>query len=161
LQALFQSTQHIYEKREGSGAGAGSGSGRPKPDPDPQHRWLHNRESCNGCTKNSVCDIAVHYLQEQTWHTHFKNIQIKILNKGTSFFRCLNKFVGNTDPYLAYWQKWLKLFNCDILEKRRRSATVIYAGRHAPQYDIQYIHFMRRALQDPPLCSSTEYSHIE
>jgi hypothetical protein len=37
LQALFQSAQHIYEKREGSGAGSGSapltngsGSGRPK-----------------------------------------------------------------------------------------------------------------------------------
>jgi hypothetical protein len=33
LQALFQSTQHIYEKREGYGSGHltnGSGSGRPK-----------------------------------------------------------------------------------------------------------------------------------
>jgi hypothetical protein len=35
LQALFQSAQHIYEKREGSGAGSvpltyGSRSGRPK-----------------------------------------------------------------------------------------------------------------------------------
>ncbi len=52
MQALFQSTQHIYEKRQGSGSGyvpltngSGSGSGRPQnmdphpvPDhPDPQH----------------------------------------------------------------------------------------------------------------------------
>jgi hypothetical protein len=52
-QALFQSAQHIYEKREGSGAGSGSvtltngfrsRSGRREaqnhadpPDPDPQH----------------------------------------------------------------------------------------------------------------------------
>jgi hypothetical protein len=45
LQALFQSAQHLYEKRDGSGSVLqtnGSGSGRPKnmpilPDPDPQH----------------------------------------------------------------------------------------------------------------------------
>jgi hypothetical protein len=46
-QALFQSTQHLYEKREGSGSGSisltnGSGSIREAkkhadPDPDPQH----------------------------------------------------------------------------------------------------------------------------
>ncbi len=42
LQALFQSAQHLYEKREGSGSITltnGSGSGRPNPAPDPQH-WL-------------------------------------------------------------------------------------------------------------------------
>jgi hypothetical protein len=46
LQTLFQSAQHLYEKREGSGSGSipltnRSRSGRPKkhadPDPDPQH----------------------------------------------------------------------------------------------------------------------------
>jgi hypothetical protein len=45
LQALFQSAQHLYEKREGSGSVLqtnGSGSGRRKKmpilqDPDPQH----------------------------------------------------------------------------------------------------------------------------
>jgi hypothetical protein len=54
LQALFQSTQHIYEKREGSGSvsltnGYGSYSERPKkhvdpdpvPVPDPQHCRRH------------------------------------------------------------------------------------------------------------------------
>jgi hypothetical protein len=42
LQALFQSVQHIYEKREGSGAG----SGRPQKhaDPDPQHCFKLNVE---------------------------------------------------------------------------------------------------------------------
>ena len=68
MQALFQSAQHIYEKREGSGAGSGSvpltngsesGSRRPKkhadpdpvPDPDPQHCFVpfHSKIGGGSC----------------------------------------------------------------------------------------------------------------
>ncbi len=57
LQALFQSAQHLYEKREGSLSGSGSvpltngswsGSLMPKkhPDPDPQH-YTRLNSSCS------------------------------------------------------------------------------------------------------------------
>jgi hypothetical protein len=52
LQALFQSAQHLHEKREGSGPLTdGSGYGRPKkhadpadPDSDPQHCYFQYEE---------------------------------------------------------------------------------------------------------------------
>ncbi len=70
MQALFQSAQHIYEKREGSGVGSGSatltngsGSGRPKtPVPDPQHWYRYLRRPKNHYIKvvNEVPeDVAV------------------------------------------------------------------------------------------------------